>query len=559
VPHDAKGTSLLSTTLLPVTAAPRRSVAASVLKGAVALNVTALLLVSVAMRWIDLDWLPGINGDEAWYGVLVERILQGESVPLRTPTGNLINPFYLGPLLLAHIWLAPSGFALRVVAAFTGTLALAANFWFCRKSLGQTAAVISTVLLAIFPINIAYSRFGWDASQSLLATLLVVHCSLLSVGRPVHRVKWLTLAGIALAAAVIVHPTNVFIAIVPASVVFQCQAAIRVFYARTWRSVRARNRAYLFLVGAVALAGLLSITTLAPASFRLRLTSSEQALAFVIQLGRLFSGATVYRYISGSIPADPPGDLPGLESLQFSDAVAWLLAGLAIYGVWRWRRRATESDFVLCVATPLTVLAFYVVAGPQAISPHLERYALCLVAPVVLLLSRGAAWWLTLAHDRSHRGKLAAAATAWLILASFYSNYFGYVRSTGGDSHVAFRTSASEPKAAALEYVLNNRYDRQNLTIVAGEWWNYWPLAYLASRRGDIEVVWSRDLSEQTADRLLAAHRLWQIEFSGSTAAREASKRFEPRRGAERKSLNDPLGRPILTIYGPAEDSSQKY
>ena len=35
-----------------------------------------------------LGRLPGVNGDEAWYGVQVLRLLSGEAVDWRTPTGK---------------------------------------------------------------------------------------------------------------------------------------------------------------------------------------------------------------------------------------------------------------------------------------------------------------------------------------------------------------------------------------------------------------------------------------------------------------------------------------
>ena len=64
-------------------------------------------------------------------------------------------------------------------------------------------AVVSTVVLAVLPINIAYSRFGWDSSQSLLFTLPVVHLSLLAIRGPQGR-RWLAGAAAALAAATLV-------------------------------------------------------------------------------------------------------------------------------------------------------------------------------------------------------------------------------------------------------------------------------------------------------------------------------------------------------------------
>jgi hypothetical protein len=148
---------------------------------------------------------------------------------------------------------------------------------------------------------------------------------------------------------------------------------------------------------------------------------------------------------------------------------------------------------------------------------------------------------------------------AWLAVFAFHSNYFGYLRHTGGDSHATFRTSLEEPKRLAVDLVLHSRVSAGVQTIVTGEWWNYWPLAYLASRSPDVSVVWRSDLDTDTAASLLRGRRLWSVEFSGSTAALESERLFQSHGTYQRKSFRDPLGRPILTLLGPAENSSQKY
>jgi len=547
----------VSTTLPNLTIAPKPSLRGRASEGAAALNVVAVLAACLTMRWIDLDHLPGINGDEAWYGVQVQQVLRGQAIDWRTPTGNLINPLYSGPLLLVHLWLPPSAFALRCVAAFSGTLTLIANYWLCRKSLGQTTAIVSTVVLALLPINIAYSRFGWDTSQSVLMTLLVIHCSLLASGASGNRTKWLIATAFATAGAVIVHPTNIFVLIVP-------MVALGLLYCRSLTTRQGpdhhdvRRTKIWFLAGAAAFAGVLVASNVLPDRFASRLIDGQQALAFFIQFGRLFSGATVYRFISGALSGDPPGSLPGIDALHLSDALIWLFAGLAAYGLWRWRRRLGPSDIALLVATPLVILSFYIVAGPYAIAPHFERYALCLVGPVVLLASRGLAWWLAFAHDRLHYGKLVATVMTWLVVANVWSNYFSYMRHTGGNSHLAFRTSTVEPKAAALEYVLNHQHGRQNLTIATHEWWNYWPLKYLASRTANVDVLWWNQLTTPAAVELHGRGKLWNVEFADSTGELEAKRLFQSFGEFDRHTVLDPSGRPILTVFGPSDDSRRK-
>ena len=78
-------------------------------------------------------------------------------------------------------------------------------------------------------------------------------------------------------------------------------------------------------------------------------------------------------------------------------------------------QRLRLCDRVLLAAWALTIAAFLLIAGPQAMVPGQERFALCLVAPTIVLLARGAAlaWeaaWTAVARrlGSGHAGRLAA-------------------------------------------------------------------------------------------------------------------------------------------------------
>ena len=165
---------------------------------------------------------------------------------------------------------------------------------------------------------------------------------------------------------------------------------------------------------------------------------------------------------------------------------------------------------------------------------------------------------MTLAHDRLHCGKLAAAGLAWLILANFWNNYFLYFQRTGGDSHVTFRTSIAEPKAVAIDYVLQQQGNGKPVTILTHEWWNYWPLKYLASREPGVKVMWWEELNQADLDNALRRGELCSAEFSDSTGDRESKRLFESHGEHALQTISDPVGRPILTLLGPMQDSHQK-
>src|SRR5688500_10239541 len=146
----------------------------------ITINMVGLLSVAVGMRIWQLDHVPGINGDEAWYGIQAMRLLNGEAVAWQTPTNNVLNPLFFVPLTALHMIASPSAALLRWPSALSGILALVLNYVLCRRTFDRPTALVTTVLLAVLPVNIAYSRFGWDTSQTLLTTLPAVYLPLLA-------------------------------------------------------------------------------------------------------------------------------------------------------------------------------------------------------------------------------------------------------------------------------------------------------------------------------------------------------------------------------------------
>ncbi|HKD36439.1 MAG TPA: hypothetical protein VKB78_06550, partial [Pirellulales bacterium] len=292
----------------------------------VAANIIALIATAVWFRCRDLGNMPGVNGDEAWYGVQAESVLHGEPITWRTPTGNLLNPFFFGPQMLVHMICPPSFSALRATAVASGLLALAVNYWLCRGVFGRRAAAISTTILAVMPVNIIYSRLGWDASQSLLATLPAIYWPLGAIVVPARRTR-LTFGGlVALAAAIVVHPTNLFVA----PIVFVALAvAWRNELQVIWQGPLGLATAFGLVTAILILAGLHEETRVTAIADRV--TDPTEYADFWRNLGRLFSGVTSLDYVAGSFSAS--GEISWLSSrAPFVTAfrVVVLLAGFGI-------------------------------------------------------------------------------------------------------------------------------------------------------------------------------------------------------------------------------------
>ena len=84
-------------------------------KSGLTIITLVILSISIFLRIFALDNIPGISGDEAWYGILALEILAGEvAIDLHTPSGNLLNPFYILPVMATHFFFEPSYLLLRI-------------------------------------------------------------------------------------------------------------------------------------------------------------------------------------------------------------------------------------------------------------------------------------------------------------------------------------------------------------------------------------------------------------------------------------------------------------
>ncbi|NIL97352.1 MAG: hypothetical protein GTO53_07120 [Planctomycetales bacterium] len=536
-------------------------------------QLVVLLAVAVFFRLWRLDHVPGVNGDEAWMGVQALRWLDGQGITWRTPTGNPINTFHFLPQALLHAVAPPSITLLRTPVLVSGLLALIVNYLMCRQAFDRSLAALSTLLLALLPVNIAYSRFAWDASQSVLFTLPVIYASLLALRQPQRRIRWLLLAALCQSAAILVHPTNVFVAPLPvlaAGIVFRRPLAASLSAARTeWRC-----RLIWLTGGLVLVAGLFWWGPWIQLAAR-RLISPAHYGAFVGNYLDLFSGTTVFRFLTGAQHAT------GLYRLAAGGVFVF-----AAWGLWR-QGWACIQRRLLLIGGGVSTGAFFLFAGPQAAAAGNERYAICLIAPGALLLSLGLHWW---CRQRALVGIGVCLAAGWLLLASFYIHYFRFVQETGGKAQQTFRTARIEPKRAVARYLQTAAQDPPGLIAVTTEWWNYWPLAYFTFGDGAIRVVataggdaafgqtpalpasvpWLEEgrleqgrLAQGRGQPGLGGQRLPTeagprvcfVEFAGSPRARGIANRLVAQ-GIGVRATHIPAGgqRPILTVLWPAAE-----
>jgi len=446
------------------------------------LLVGAVLLAAIWFRLWDLGRLPGINGDEAWYGVQAQRLIAGSGGELRTPTGNVPGLFHLGSLAALHTVFSPSGFLLRLPTLLSSLVAMVLVYVTAKRFFGRSEAIAALVLMACLPVNIAYARTGWDPSHAPMFVLGAAYAAL-------DRRR--LLAALLFALALANHPAALFTAPFLVLALLGSERAVG-----TWRPAVLRS---LVFAGLLLLAILLSLTLspnsthyVVPAKMMSRLFDPDQWLAFGIGFVRLLSGQAIYESIAGG------GFGAALRTVDMLTA-ALLLALVAAGSFAAIRRRNWLAGGVL-LGWAASLFSLFLIAGGWALEPGMERFAFPLVSLTILAIA--VAIGLVV---RSVRPIVPAASLGLLcaaLLLGFRQHYF-----------VPLERGASRPSAGQwVGYPNLNGAALARIEAIAGpgrsiivveDWWIRWPLAY-ATTDSRFEV---RDSSEAREGNYWVAYR----------------------------------------------------
>jgi hypothetical protein len=377
-----------------------------------------------------------------------------------------------------------------------------------------------------------------------LFSLPVVYAGILAQRETARRQWWTTIGVFALATAVIVHPCNVFLA---PFLVIQIGVAWREPLSRFRRS-RALCLFGLPLMGMMGLALVWSVMPRVAAN----VGSTPNYIAFLHRFADLFTGATVYEYISGTLAADSGSRSAveiGLQSLSI------VVTGLVAFALFKSIRRGKSAlDLWLVVGWAASLAGFFAVAGPSAIAPHFERYAVCLVAPTVLVLGRGLDWWMRPTTRFSAMTAPLLLVAGAFMASTFKSQYFDEFHEHGGNSHLTFRTAAIEPKQQAMDLIARQRERGVPLLVLTSEWWLYWPLQYLAYAYDDVTVeLRSPDDPRPLDQQAFVDMEAWIVEFAEADAGWRLGQSWtllgaDHRCGAERHWIADAAGRELLLL-----------
>jgi len=422
-------------------------------------------------RVVWIDRFPGINGDEAWYGVVVNRYLSGKDMSWRTPTGNWLNPLYVGLLGWVRLVFPARMWVLRLPAVISGASLMIVTMKWGRKIWGKELNKWLVVLVSVIPIDIAYSRFGWDTSQAGLAAMVV----LMSVFR--ENWKWMF---VAVVGSLVIHP----------SMVFLTPVIWGVMVGSVWKTRKKMKK--MELVKVMIGVGLVIVVWKATVGFdEVRVMNSDRVLNLEtwVEYGRFWgdvmNGIAVYEYIGGGVVQEWKWLLNGVWWLGVMPLLVWAMKIATESKEWKW--------LGMMVGLIVGGVMFLGLGGVSAIGIGYERYVVWMVVPVLL-------WWaygMEKLLEKVKRRKIMELG--WLMgvgvwLMSFWVGYFDPYMDNSRKMHRTFWSGKVEPKQQVVDWLERNGEGRA--VVVAENWWVYWPVRYGLGEDERWKVVNVEDLDE---------------------------------------------------------------
>ncbi len=328
------------------------------------------LLVAAALRLPALPQAPpGLHYDEAANAILSADIGLNGSRPvfISSYTGKEPLFFYLAGGLMRLVGV--SVFTLRLTAAYTGLLTVAATYWLGREMLAdRRVAILAAALLGVSFWHVLFSRLGFRAiSQPLLQALVV---AALFRGLRSNDRRWIVAGGLFLGAAaytylaVRVFPILLLLGLLP------------FLFERDIRRLRLTQLALFFGAALLVLLPLLLYFLANPDAFWVRIGQ----VAPDANMARLTLQDSIIKSLSMFfLKGDPFWRFNLPERPLFN----WFWGGLLVVGwlvaVWRWRRFPyawQRSALTILIVAPLVMLLPTALATGEIVPSNLRAIGL---------------------------------------------------------------------------------------------------------------------------------------------------------------------------------------
>ncbi len=419
-----------------------------------------VLLVAVWLRVHDLAAIPsGVHFDEAANGLLAGDIgLRGaKPIFIEAYTGKEVLFFYIAGSLM--FVLGQSAFVLRLAAAFTGVVTIAATVWLCRELFPRKrwTAVFAALLLATDFAMLLFGRLGFRAiTQPLLQTLTV---AAFLYGIRTGRWRGFAAGGLFLGLA---GYTYLAARLFPAVVVIMLVLWLG-------RKMRARQVALFFGIGGVVIAPLLWFFWQHPEAFWVRI---EQVSGEAITVGTYANS-----YLKSLAMLVWRGDPYWRFNLPFRPLLTPLLALISLFGLWMMRRK--WRPLLLIVTAVLLMLLPTALAIGEITPSNLRAIG---IFPFVLLPAAYAlgSWFdprpTPLPHTKTSVVSAVCALLLLLLLTLYASDSYFHQWATRDD--VFYETDADLQATAA--YL--DQYDGVPSIFVAAKHYQHPSLAFTTSQ-----------------------------------------------------------------------------
>lgn len=166
-----------------------------------------IVFVAAFLRFYGLSGYMTFLGDEGRDVIIIKKILVEHDLPFIGPPTS-VGTIYLGPLYyymmaasMSIFWLNPVAAAGMVASIGVGTVVLI--YYLAKQWFGVAAASVASLLYAISPVTIAYSKSSWNPNPApFFAALAILG---IYQAHKSGNFRWLVLTGGALAFAVQMH------------------------------------------------------------------------------------------------------------------------------------------------------------------------------------------------------------------------------------------------------------------------------------------------------------------------------------------------------------------
>jgi hypothetical protein len=457
------------------------------------LNALLVVILSFCFRVLYLDFIPGINADELWNLYTIRQNLSGTDVSTWfVPSGRLISlPYCLQVWFIDKIF--PSSFwTIRLIAALSGILSVVVCFVLFRKAFGSFVAACTTLLIAVMPINITFSRIGWEYSQISLFVVLILGFA--------FNENWFLLA-VTYVLALLLHPTFLYLS----PVLF----LPTILYKDKLQHLSKRLKVFIYSSLAATLLILTSSVFILVKDIQGtifaklgalpdNLLDIRKSLYFLTLLSDLFSVRISTRILGLNVPIE--------KYLEITVLLLFCCFLLTFFvRVFRKNEAVSVKDISFIVGYLFIVYVFYLTNGIDATLMPYERHSLFLVVPSITAFS------ICLKNALSNRKHQQIALwgislVCWLYLSFFYKEYIQFFKETGGQGcHPTYNTGAVELKKEAFDWIRNDYSiakskspgnDKRELVIVVNEWRLYSPLKYLAETADKITVADMKEIDD---------------------------------------------------------------